>query len=105
MAVDAAQGGVSVGGGDRGAALTLVRTTNHGQRHMCSACGACLTIVYDSQPDTIWPAAGSFHDSSLPLTLNAMSDLLYRVIHICCIWKQAWYDLPEDGLPRIKYAG
>ena len=38
--------------------LELVRTTSHGQRHECSRCGGVLTIVYDSQPNTIWPVAG-----------------------------------------------
>ena len=41
-------------------ALELVRTTPHGQRHQCSQCGSVLTIVYDGQPDLVWPAAGCF---------------------------------------------
>jgi hypothetical protein len=39
------------------ASLKLVRTTPHGQRHMCGQCGCVLTIVYDSQPDCIWPVS------------------------------------------------
>ena len=40
-------------------------TTNHGQRHFCTACGTCLTIVYDSQADCVWPAAGTLEDSEV----------------------------------------
>ena len=79
----------------------LVRTTEHGQRHICGTCAGVLTIVYDEQPDTVWPAAGSMDDSSLPIDVNAY---LGRVFHICCIWKQAWYKLPRDGLKRVDYA-
>lgn len=82
--------------------LILVRTTPHGQRHMCRICSCTLTIVYDSQPDTVWPAAGCFDDETIPLDI---SNQLYRVIHICCIWMQSWYTLPDDKLPRLKYAG
>ena len=81
--------------------LVLLRTTGHGQRHFCTRCGTCLTIVYDSQPDCIWPAAGTFEDSE---ALKAPG-LWYRVIHICCSMMQRWYQLPDDELPRLKYAG
>eukprot|EP00933_Yihiella_yeosuensis_P061540 TRINITY_DN6436_c4_g1_i1.p1 TRINITY_DN6436_c4_g1~~TRINITY_DN6436_c4_g1_i1.p1 ORF type:complete len:353 (-),score=57.92 TRINITY_DN6436_c4_g1_i1:280-1338(-) len=84
------------------ASLQLVRTTAHGQRHMCDLCGSVLTIVYDSQPDCIWPVAGALDDESLPE--NAETDW-YRVIHICCSMMQPWYRLPDDGLPRLKHAG
>lgn len=81
--------------------LRLVRTTRHGQRHMCTRCGVCLTIVYDAQPDCMWPVAGVLEDDSLP---DADASW-YRVIHICCSDMQPWYRLPRDGLPRLKYAG
>ena len=79
-------------------ALELVRTTRHGRRHACRACGTVLTIVYDSQPDCLWPAAGVLDDGSLPADLGAA---LCRSIHICCLHKQPWYRLPEDGLDRL----
>ena len=78
----------------------LVRTTEHGQRHICSSCAGVLTIVYDEEPDTVWPAAGSIDNASLPQDLNAY---LGRVFHICCIWKQDWYNLPDDGLRQVDY--
>lgn len=80
--------------------LRLMRTTNHGQRHFCSACGTDLTIVYDSQPDCVWPAAGTLEDSEV-----LSKAVWYRVIHICCSMMQRWYQLPDDDLPRLKYAG
>ena len=40
-------------------------TTKHGQRHFCTACGTTMTIVYDSQPDCVWPAAGTLEDNEL----------------------------------------
>lgn len=80
--------------------LRLMRTTNHGQRHFCSACGTDLTIVYDSQPDCVWPAAGTLEDSEV-----LSKAVWYRVIHICCSMMQKWYQLPDDDLPRLKYAG
>ena len=78
----------------------LVRTTPHGQRHFCADCGAALTIVYDDQPDMIWPAAGGLDDESF---LNDL--ILSRVIHICCRYRPSWYSIPPDGLPRIPEAG
>ena len=83
-------------------ALELVRTTRHGRRHACRACGTVLTIVYDAQPDCLWPAAGVLDDGSLPPDLGAA---LCRSIHICCRHKQPWYRLPEDGLDRLAHAG
>ena len=83
------------------ASLQLLRTTAHGQRHSCEVCGTTMTILYDSQPDCIWPAAGACDD-------DAMSDLpgsLCRSVHICCKWMQDWYSLPQDGLPRLPWAG
>eukprot|EP00978_Attheya_sp_CCMP212_P043858 scaffold293411_cov44-Attheya_sp.AAC.1 len=79
----------------------LVRTTGHGCRHICQECGRVLTIIYDSQPELIWPATGGFDDESIP---SNYSDYLGRVIHICCTWKQDWYAIPEDGMPRVKHA-
>ncbi|CAE7887781.1 unnamed protein product [Symbiodinium microadriaticum] len=97
----------------RSAALQLMRTTGHGQRHVCTACGTVMTIVYDSQPDCIWPAAGTIDDAKLRKldvgagrTVGDTADpMWYRVIHICCAWMQSWYQLPDDGLPRLKFAG
>lgn len=82
----------------------LVRTTHHGRRHMCKNCGAVLTIVYDDDPDTVWPAAGGFDDETLPKTEKEVSAYMNRIIHICCTWKQGWYKLPDDGMPRVDYA-
>ena len=84
------------------APLQLVRTTGHGQRHMCGRCGTTLTIVYDAQPDCIWPVAGVLDDESLPVDLE---DALCRSIHICVGMMQPWYELPDDGIPRLKFAG
>jgi hypothetical protein len=81
--------------------LVLKRTTEHGKRHFCTTCGSCLTIVYDDQPDMIWPAAGGLDDVSLPTPMDPYLD---RVCHICCAWKPSWYTLPNDGMDRIKYA-
>eukprot|EP00747_Dinoflagellata_sp_TGD_P200616 gnl/TRDRNA2_/TRDRNA2_74037_c0_seq2.p1 gnl/TRDRNA2_/TRDRNA2_74037_c0~~gnl/TRDRNA2_/TRDRNA2_74037_c0_seq2.p1 ORF type:complete len:325 (-),score=20.95 gnl/TRDRNA2_/TRDRNA2_74037_c0_seq2:43-1017(-) len=82
--------------------LKLVRTTHHGQRHMCTECGGTMTIVYDSQPDATWPVAGALDDDSLP---EDMPGSLARAIHICCSMMQPWYRLPLDGIPRLMYAG
>jgi len=78
----------------------LVPTTEFGRRHMCSNCGGVFTIVYDNDNDMIWPAAGSFHDNQ-----EESSDVrLNRVVHIGCAWKQSWYTIPNDGMPRIDFA-
>lgn len=82
--------------------VELRRTTSHGQRHVCTRCGGALTIIYDSQPDAVWPAAGSLEDSSLPEDVGGS---LCRAIHICCSMMQPWYRLPLDGLPRLRYPG
>ena len=88
------------------ATLELVRTTAHGQRHECSKCGGVLSIVYDSQPDCIWPVAGAIDDESYPSASTAeLSASLCRVVHICCSDLQSWIELPDDGLPRLKFAG
>jgi hypothetical protein len=82
----------------------LVRTTPHGQRHMCRQCGSVVTIVYDEQPDCTWPAVGSVDATSWPASTDAMNRHLYRVCHICCRYKPVWYPLPEDGMERIPEA-
>ena len=82
--------------------LKLVRTTGHGQRHMCSRCHGVMSIIYDSQPDCAWPVAGALDDDSIPDDLGAA---LSRSIHICCGSLQPWYELPDDDLPRLRYAG
>lgn len=83
----------------------FLKTTDHGGRHVCGKCGSVMTIVYDEDDGTVWPAAGGFDDATLPPTREAMSDYLERVCHICCIWKQNWYKLPNDGNERIDKAG
>lgn len=82
--------------------LIFRRTSNKGCRHACSRCGTTMTIVYDVEPHIIWPAAGALDDDSLPLNVSTE---LFRVIHICCDWMPPWYVLPEDGLPRLRFAG
>jgi hypothetical protein len=83
----------------------FIRTTSHGGRHMCRNCRGVLTIEYDEdEGETIWPAAGGFHDESLPFTQEGMNAYLDRVVHIGCSWKQSWYSIPHDGLDRIDMA-
>ena len=84
--------------------LILMRTTPHGQRHACKKCGAVLTIVYDSQPHLIWPAAGGFDDGDDLGSTEEVNERTGRVSHICCAWKAPWYRLPDDSLPRVQYA-
>lgn len=79
--------------------LKLVRTTRHGQWHFCTKCAGCLTSVYDDQPECTWPAAGALYDEYL------QESQWYRVMHICCSMMQPWLLLPDDGLPRLRYAG
>lgn len=81
--------------------LWLQRTTSHGQRHCCRQCGSVLTIVYDLQDDHVWPAAGGLDDICDPHDIAKWETQVKRVIHICCRYKQEWYNLPNDGLPRI----
>lgn len=61
-----------------------------------------MSIIYDSQPDCAWPVAGALDDDSIPDDLGAA---LSRSIHICCGSLQPWYELPDDDLPRLRYAG
>jgi hypothetical protein len=82
----------------------LVRTTDHGQRHICTSCGGALTIVYDDQPEMTWPAAGGLDDAALPTDTARISRTLCNVMHICCRYRQMWYQLPKDGLPRVQEA-
>ena len=79
----------------------MIRTTPFGRRHVCPKCAGVLTIVYDSQPDLVWPAAGGFDDANVPTELEK---LLGRVVHICCRWKQSWYDIPMDDMERLDNA-
>ena len=83
--------------------LELVRTTQHGQRHQCNRCGGVLTIVYDSQPNVIWPVAATVDEASMAVVVDKHT--IDRVIHICCSMMQGWYELPQDGLPRLRFAG
>ena len=111
----------------------LIRTTPHGRRHVCPTCHGVLTIVYDDQPDVVWPAAGGLDDeyddpslghgydkrnteATTNLTATATAETnqpiggnptmihLYRVCHICCAYCPPWYQLPKDGLKRISEA-
>jgi hypothetical protein len=82
----------------------LVRTTDHGQRHICTSCGGALTIVYDEQPEMTWPAAGGLDDAAVPVDVATISRTLCNVMHICCRYRQMWYQLPSDGLPRVQEA-
>ena len=52
--------------------------------------------------DCLWPVAGVIDDDSLP---KDMESALCRSIHICCSMMQPWYKIPDDDLPRLKYAG
>ena len=85
-------------------ALSVVRTTKGGSRHICKHCRGVLTIVYDGQPDLIWPCAGSLDDASLPTNSIEIGRYLKRECHICCRHQPSWMDLPDDGMKRIADA-
>jgi len=85
-------------------AVNLVRTTPFGSRHICKHCRGVMTIVYDSQPDLIWPCAGSLDDVSLPKSTEETGSYLNRVCHICCRDKPSWLQLPDDGMERLDNA-
>ena len=63
-----------------------------------------MTIVYDEQPDYIWPCAGSLEDSSLPKDATDIGRYFNRVCHICCADSPAWLKIREDGMERIPGA-
>ena len=84
--------------------LGFVRTTQDGRRHVCRRCRSVLTIVYDSQPDLIWPCAGGLNDESLPSDRGEMERFLKRVCHICCRHQPTWMELPDDGMERLPDA-
>ena len=85
-------------------AVNLVRTTSFGSRHVCKHCRGVMAIVYDSQPDLIWPCAGSLDDKSLPKSIEEMGSYLNRVCHICCRDEPSWLQLPDDGMERLNDA-
>mmetsp|Transcript_7711 Transcript_7711/g.21939 ORF Transcript_7711/g.21939 Transcript_7711/m.21939 type:complete len:115 (-) Transcript_7711:163-507(-) len=86
--------------------LGLQRTSGWASRHTCNRCGSTLSIVYDSQPGTTWLAAGSYDDVSVrSVKGDGVSAHLSRVLHICELSLPVWFDIPQDGLPRIPYAG
>ncbi|CAD7956840.1 unnamed protein product [Amoebophrya sp. A25] len=90
--------------------LLLQRTSSWGSRHSCAICGTSLTIVYDDQPGTTWLAAGSYDDTKFPVDEDGSAETFLaqqvrREIHICCLSKPPWYDLPNDGRTRLKHAG
>ena len=85
-------------------ALNLIRTTTFGQRHICKICRGVMTIVYDDQPNLIWPCAGSLDDETLPKNENEMRTMLSRVCHICCLEVPPWLDLVEDGMEKLDDA-
>ena len=72
---------------------SVTGTTNHGQRHFCTACGTDLTIVYDSQPDCVWPAAGTLEDSEL---LSKADWFLGRS------WKPIWDMVILEDLGKLS---
>ena len=84
--------------------VTLVRTTPFGQRHICKKCRGVMTIVYDEQPNLIWPCAGGLDDATLPDCNDEMGSLLSRVCHICCRNLPPWIELPEDGTEKLPDA-
>jgi hypothetical protein len=84
--------------------LRLVRTTPFGRRHICMDCQGVMTIIYDDQPDHVWPSAGGLDDSSLPTTKIEMGNYLNRVCHICCRYQPAWLKIPDDGMEKIDDA-
>ncbi len=84
--------------------VTLVRTTPFGQRHICNKCRGIMTIVYDEQPNLIWPCAGGLDDATLPDSSDEMGSLLSRVCHICCRNLPPWIELPEDGTEKLPDA-
>ena len=52
------------------------------------------------------PPHGAIDDDAFPdARSGALAASLARVIHICTSDLQGWYELPDDGLPRLKYAG
>lgn len=79
--------------------LKLVRTAEHGQRHVCTKCGVFMTIVYDAD-GAIWPVAGVLDDAYTEEDVKVT-----EVSHICVKWKQCWLTLPDDRLPRWQHAG
>ena len=84
--------------------VRLVRTTPFGRRHICMDCQGVMTIIYDDQPDHVWPSAGGLDDSSLPTTRIDMGNYLNRVCHICCRYQPAWLKIPDDGMEKIDDA-
>ncbi len=84
--------------------LKIVRTTPFGRRHICSKCKSVMTILYDEQPDAVWPCAGSLDDSSLPNDTAEISKCFGRVCHICCRYHPTWLEDRDDGLDRIEEA-
>ena len=84
--------------------ITLARTTPFGQRHICKKCRGVMTIVYDEQPNLVWPCAGGLDDATLPDSSDEMGLLLSRVCHICCRNLPPWIELPEDGTERLMDA-
>ena len=84
--------------------LKIVRTTPFGRRHICTNCKSVMTILYDEQPDAVWPCAGSLDDSSLPSDTAEISKYFGRVCHICCRYHPTWLEVRDDGLDRIEEA-
>eukprot|EP00811_Abedinium_folium_P013950 NODE_22982_length_686_cov_1.488372.p3 GENE.NODE_22982_length_686_cov_1.488372~~NODE_22982_length_686_cov_1.488372.p3 ORF type:complete len:102 (-),score=31.87 NODE_22982_length_686_cov_1.488372:43-348(-) len=86
-------------------ALTLVRTTGFGQRHVCTHCGVFMTIAYDGSDNgggETWPILGTLDDGCYGLE-HLMACVTY-VKHICVRYKQVWWSLPDDGLKRVAKA-
>jgi hypothetical protein len=57
-------------------ALKLIRTTNFGQRHVCTYCGVVLTILYDEErKEYIWPTAASIYDNNDYIHSNSLGSV------------------------------
>jgi len=89
---------------DESSPLQLVRTTSIGSRHICAKCRSVMTIVYDEQPDHVWPCAGSLDDATLPETSQELGKSLGRVCHICCRYHPTWLTERNDGMERMEEA-
>ena len=99
--------------GADGSHVPLVRYTDIGKRHMCSQCGSNLSILYDTfdyddddddgedVDRVIWLSAAGFDSIRFPFRVEPY---LSRLLHICCRFKPKWYQLPKDGIPRVKDA-
>lgn len=74
--------------------IAKYRVSDIATRSLCVQCGASLSIQYDCYPDKTHVAAG---------IITQGAELLPKVgIHIFVKSKPAWYNIPDDGVPRIE---